>query len=246
MGQGLRARQDDRGIYRRRRPRTGHAAGEIRRRRVAGPHRHARKDRAVDLRRTGGADRRTERDRRRDRSRTLCDRAGHRGRPLAGGADAHAAAGRRGQEDPFGPLAQRSGAGGPQTFPARRTAPDGRRRKNAVRPAARPERTIQGGADAGVHPPADRHALVVRTLVRRLCRDARRRHAAGCRRMAYRQPEPARLGRRIRLVVPARPHDDHPSDGLRNAPLQRRGGADEPRQERTRRGQRHRGHSRHA
>ena len=31
----------------------------------------------------------------------------------------------------------------------------------------------------------------------------RRRYAARCRRMAYRQPEPARLGRRIRLVVPA-------------------------------------------
>ena len=50
----------------------------------------------------------------------------------------------------------------------------------------------------------------------------------------------AGIGRRIRLVVPARPHDDHPSDGLRGAALQRRGGADEPRQERTHRSSRHR------
>lgn len=57
----------------------------------------------------------------------------------------------------------------------------------------------------GIHPPSDRHAFVVRPVVRRLCRNAGGRHAAHRRGMAHRQPEPAGLGRRIRLVVPARP-----------------------------------------
>ena len=57
----------------------------------------------------------------------------------------------------------------------------------------------------GIHPPSDRHAFVVRPVVRRLCRNAGGRHAAHRRGMAHRQPEPPRLGRRVRLVVPARP-----------------------------------------
>ncbi len=36
-----------------------------------------------------------------------------------------------------------------------------------------------------------------------------------CRGVAYRQPESARIGRRLRLVVPARPDDDHPAAGVR-------------------------------
>ena len=68
LGQGLRARQDDRGIYRRQRPRTGHAACALRRPGLAGAYRHARNDRAADGRRTGKADGGTERDRRRDRT----------------------------------------------------------------------------------------------------------------------------------------------------------------------------------
>ncbi len=104
---------------------------------LAGAYRHARNDRAADGRRTGKADGGTERDRRRDRGRTLRNRTRHRGCPLAGGADAHAPPGRRRQENPLGPLAQRPGAGRPQTVPARRTAPDRRSRKNGVRPPAR-------------------------------------------------------------------------------------------------------------
>ena len=41
-----------------------------------------------------------------------------------------------GKEDPLGTLAQRSGAGGPQTVPARRTAADRRCGAHALRPAA--------------------------------------------------------------------------------------------------------------
>ena len=67
------------------------------------------------------------------------------------------------------------------------------------------QRTVQGDTDAGIHPPSDRHAFVVRPVVRRLCRNAGGRHAADRRGMAHRQPEPPRLGRRVRLVVPARP-----------------------------------------
>lgn len=74
LGQGLRARQDDRGIYRRQRPRTGHAACALRRPGLAGAYRHARNDRAADGRRTGKADGGTERDRRRDRGRALRNR----------------------------------------------------------------------------------------------------------------------------------------------------------------------------
>ena len=171
LGQGLRARQDDRGVYRRQRPRTGHAAGALRRPGLAGAYRHARNDRPAD----------------------------------PGGADAHPPPGRRRQENPLGSLAQRPGAGRPQTVPARRTAPDRRSRKNGLRPPANAQRTVQGDTDAGIHPPSDRHAFVVRPVVRRLCRNAGGRHAAHRRGMAHRQPEPPRLGRRVRLVVPARP-----------------------------------------
>ena len=205
LGQGLRARQDDRGIYRRQRPRTGHAAGALRRPGLAGAYRHARNDRAADGRRTGKADGGTERDRRRDRGRALRNRTRHRGCPLAGGADAHPPPGRRRQENPLGPLAQRPGAGRPQTVPARRTASDRRSRKNGLRPPANAQRAVQGDTDAGIHPPSDRHAFVVRPVVRRLRRNAGGRHAAHRRGMAHRQPEPPRLSRRVRLVVPARP-----------------------------------------
>ncbi len=41
-----------------------------------------------------------------------------------------------GKKNPLGPLAQRPGAGRPQTVPARRTAPDRRSRKNGLRPPA--------------------------------------------------------------------------------------------------------------
>ena len=241
MGQGLRAGQNDRGVHRGTGPRAGHAAGALRRRRVAGAYRHAREDRPADPRGAGDADRGTAGDRRRNRSRTLRDRTRHGGRALRGGADAHAEARRRRQEDPLGTLAQRSGAGGPQTVPARRTAADRRCGAHALRPAAGAERTPQGGADAGLHPPPDRHALVVRALVRGLRRNARGRHAAARRGVAHSQPESAGIGRRLRLVVPARPHDDHAPHGFRGAALQRRGGPDEPRQERTGGGGGHRG-----
>ena len=52
-------------------------------------------------------------------------------------------------------------------------------------------------------------------VVRGLCRESCRRHAFPAGRLAHDQPESARLGCRLRLVVPPEPTDDHRPAGLR-------------------------------
>ena len=235
MGQGFRTRRDDRTFHGGRRPSARHAAGQVRRRRVDGPHPDVGTHRPADGRRVedpaGGAGT----DPKRDRGGAVQDRGGNGGRPLAGRTAAHAASGRGGQEDPRRPLAQRSGVGRSETLPARRTAADGAPRAHALRPFAGAERTLPRRADARLYALTGGDALVVRVVVRRLCRDAGGRHATAGGRLRRGQSESAGVGGRLRLVVPAGSDDDHAAAGVRRPELQRRGGADEPRQERTRR-----------
>ena len=202
MGQGFRTRRDDRTFHGGRRPSARHAAGQVRRRRVDGPHPDVGTHRPADGRRVedpaGGAGT----DPKRDRGGAVRDRGGDGGRPLAGRTAAHAASGRSGQEDPRRPLAQRSGAGRPETLPARRTVADGAPRAHALRPIAGAERTLPRRADARLYAFTGGDALVVRVVVRRLCRDAGGRHATAGGRLRRGQSESAGVGGRLRLVVP--------------------------------------------
>lgn len=61
---------------------------------------------------------------------------------------------------------------------------------------------------------ADRHAVVVRSLVRSLCGEPGRRCGNAAGRLPHLQQESVGIGRRLRLVVPARPENDHAAAGF--------------------------------
>lgn len=68
---------------------------------------------------------------------------------------------------------------------------------------------IQTSAHAGVHPFASRYALLFRTMVRRLCRKSGRRPHRHASRLPGVQPQSVRVGRRIRLFIPAESYANH-------------------------------------
>ena len=108
--------------------------------------------------------------------------------------------------------------------------------RRTVRCVAATVRKAQGGADAGLYALADRHAVVVRSLVRSLCGEPGRRRGNAAGRLPHLQQESVGIGRRLRLVVPARPENDHAAAGLRHARLQRDLCPDGPREDRARDG----------
>lgn len=61
----------------------------------------------------------------------------------------------------------------------------------------------------GVHPFASRYALLFRTMVRRLCRKSGRRPHRHASRLPGVQPQSVRVGRRIRLFIPAESYANH-------------------------------------
>ena len=108
--------------------------------------------------------------------------------------------------------------------------------RRTVRCVAATVRKAQGGADAGLYALADRHAVVVRSLVRSLCGEPGRRRGNAAGRLPHLQQESVGIGRRLRLVVPARPENDHAAAGLRHARLQRDLCPNGPREDRARNG----------
>lgn len=68
---------------------------------------------------------------------------------------------------------------------------------------------IQTSTHAGVHPFASRYALLFRTMVRRLCRKSGRRPHRHASRLPGVQPQSVRVGRRIRLFIPAESYANH-------------------------------------
>lgn len=203
------------------RPGDGPLSGRSRRARFARTYAHAQLDRIARRRRPAGRAARTKENSCRHRSRTLHDRRRYRRRPFPGGVPAHRTDRRRGQEDSQRTFAKRPGTGRPADFPAPSNQGDRRGRGEPVPPVAKPFRQIQRGADARLHAPADRHALFVRAVARRLRRKPRGRHRNVACRLPHLQQKPARLSGRLRLVVPAQPHDDHRVARLRHAELQR-------------------------
>ena len=88
----------------------------------------------------------------------------------------------------------------------------GRYRKKdgeTIRDPHRPKREIQTSTHAGVHPFASRYALLFRTMVRRLCRKSGRRPHRHASRLPGVQPQSVRVGRRIRLFIPAESYANH-------------------------------------
>ncbi len=81
--------------------------------------------------------------------------------------------------------------------------------KKTIRYPHRPKREIQTSTHAGVHPFASRYALLFRTMVRRLCRKSGRRPHRHASRLPGVQPQSVRVGRRIRLFIPAESYANH-------------------------------------